>query len=78
MTVRVSINGESRQLATGTTVADVVAELAGPGQAPEQQPRPGRGIAVAVNDEVVPRTAWPSTELTEADRVEVLTAVQGG
>jgi len=79
MTVRVSINGASRELAAGTTVAHVVAELAPPsdnGTAP-----PGasaRGIAVAVNDEVVPRAAWPDTVLAEADRIEVLTAVQGG
>jgi sulfur carrier protein len=79
MTVRVSINGESRELAAGTTVSDVVAELARPsdhGTAPPQATP--RGIAVAVNDEVVPRTAWPDTVLTEADRLEVLTAVQGG
>jgi len=79
MTVRVSINGASRELAAGTTVADVVAELAPTsdnGTAP-----PGasvRGIAVAVNDEVVPRATWPDTVLAEADRIEVLTAVQGG
>ena len=69
MTVRVSINGESRELATGTTVADVVAALG---------PAARRGIAVAVNDDVVPRADWPGTVLADADRVEVLTAVQGG
>lgn len=79
MTVRVSINGESRELAVGTTVADVVAELAPPSGNGAPGPGPaGRGIAVAVNDEVVPRTAWPDTVLADADRVEVLTAVQGG
>ena len=80
MTLRVSINGESRDLALGTTVADVVAELAPmPGGGTTAAPdATTRGIAVAVNDEVVPRTAWPDTVLAEADRVEVLTAVQGG
>ncbi|HEX2498371.1 MAG TPA: sulfur carrier protein ThiS [Actinomycetes bacterium] len=79
MTVRVSINGESRELAAGTTVADVVAELAPPSNHGTAPPKgTARGIAVAVNDEVVPRTAWPDTVLAEADRVEVLTAVQGG
>ena len=79
MTVRISINGEARELTAGTTVAEVVAELAPQPDHGTAQPRAtARGIAVAVNDEVVPRTAWPDTVLAEADRVEVLTAVQGG
>jgi sulfur carrier protein len=36
------------------------------------------GVAVAVNGEVVSRSAWESTSLAEGDLVEVLTAVQGG
>jgi sulfur carrier protein len=62
------LNGTPREVALGTTVADVVDELTG-----------GRtGIAVAVNDDVLPRATWGSTRLEDADRVEVLTAVQGG
>lgn len=79
MTVRVSINGDSRDVAAGTTVADVVAELApGSNHDTVSPTATARGIAVAVNNEVVPRPAWPDTVLAEADRVEVLTAVQGG
>jgi sulfur carrier protein len=37
-----------------------------------------RGIAVALNGEVVPRSAWEVTGLRPGDRVEVLTAAQGG
>ncbi|GID26453.1 sulfur carrier protein ThiS [Paractinoplanes brasiliensis] len=37
-----------------------------------------RGVAVAVNGEVVPRSTWVETELADGDRVEVLTAAQGG
>ena len=37
-----------------------------------------RGIAVALNGEVVPRSAWDVTDLRPGDRVEVLTAAQGG
>jgi sulfur carrier protein len=40
-------------------------------------PQP-RGVAVAVNGEVVPRTDWPATVLRGGDRVEVLSAAQGG
>ncbi len=37
-----------------------------------------RGVAVAVNGEVVPRSAWPSQQLSSGDRVEVLQAAAGG
>lgn len=36
------------------------------------------GIAVALNSAVVPRSSWPSTAVNEGDRVDVVTAVQGG
>jgi sulfur carrier protein len=64
----VSVNGVQQALAGGTTVDDVVCLIA-----PER-----RGIAVAVNGEVVPRSAWPQTTFRGGDRVEVLTAAQGG
>jgi len=38
----------------------------------------GRGVAVAVNGEVVPRSTWAATPLADGDLVEVLTAAQGG
>ncbi|MGC5013943.1 sulfur carrier protein ThiS [Streptosporangium sp. DT93] len=66
--MNVTINGTAGELPAGTTVAQAVRRLT---EAPS-------GVAVAVNDEVVPRGAWESTALGEADRVEVLTAVQGG
>ncbi|MFA5058379.1 MAG: sulfur carrier protein ThiS, partial [Opitutaceae bacterium] len=37
-----------------------------------------KGVAVAVNDAVVPRTAWPACVLVDADRVLVIQATQGG
>lgn len=65
----VTVNGEPDELATPTTVADLVqARL--PGSA--------SGIAVAVNGEVVPRAAHAATMLAPGDRVEIVTAVQGG
>jgi sulfur carrier protein len=68
--VRVHVNGEERELDEGTTVADVVVAL---GRGPE-----ARGIAVAVEAEVVPRTTWGERQLRDGDRIEVLTAIQGG
>ena len=37
-----------------------------------------RGVAVAVDGEVVPRADWDRTTLTDAARVEIVGAVQGG
>lgn len=67
-TMTVSLNGEPRELPGGTTLGALVAELT---QAPS-------GVAAAVNEQVVPRGQWPATALGDGDRVEVLTAVQGG
>jgi sulfur carrier protein len=70
MTLSVTINGDRRELPAGATVASVVESFKGaPG---------GRGVAVAVEGEVVPRAQWPSTELREGAAVEVVVAVQGG
>jgi sulfur carrier protein len=66
--VHVWINGAERELAAGASVLDALAVLGAPGS----------GVAVAVDGEVVPRAAWPGTELRDGARVEVLTAVQGG
>ncbi|MFF4405563.1 sulfur carrier protein ThiS [Streptomyces sp. NPDC001262] len=67
-TVRVSVNGEHRELPAGTALDGLVAILT---------TAPG-GVAAAVNEAVVPRGQWPATPLADGDRVEVLTAVQGG
>jgi sulfur carrier protein len=68
--MRLLVNGEHRQVESGVTVQTLVSSLDG---APE-----GRGVAVAVDGEVVPRTAWDDTVLKEGARVEVVAAVQGG
>jgi sulfur carrier protein len=70
VSLSVTINGDRRELPTGATVASVVASLSG---APE-----GRGVAVALEGQVVPRGQWPSTELHEGASIEVVVAVQGG
>jgi sulfur carrier protein len=65
----VCVNGEQRQLAHATTVADVVQSLV---------EEAGRGVAVALDGDVVPRSEWESTTLRDGAHVEVLRAVQGG
>lgn len=62
------LNGVEEQVAPGTTVAGLVAGL----------DLPSRGIAVAVDAEVVRRGDWAAYELADGARVEILTAVQGG
>ncbi|MBE7699426.1 sulfur carrier protein ThiS [Oerskovia sp. Sa1BUA8] len=75
MTDTALVNGEPHPLTTPTTVASLVARLlpglvTGTG-APQ-------GVAVAIDDAVLSRSAWASTTLRDGDRVEVVTAVQGG
>ena len=66
--MNVVINGEPTELSTGATVATALDALE----------LPDRGVAVAVDAEVVPRGEWPDHELAEGARVEVLRAIQGG
>jgi sulfur carrier protein len=66
--VTVVVNGEPREQPAGATVAEVVASL--------RAPTPGS--AVALNGEVLPQREWTVRELADGDRLEVLTAVQGG
>lgn len=67
--MRLWLNGELHELPDGQTVADVLGIL---GVADE------RGIAVAVDGEVIPRSEWGRTKPADRGRVEVLRAVQGG
>ncbi|MQA73893.1 MAG: sulfur carrier protein ThiS [Solirubrobacterales bacterium] len=66
----VELNGEWIELAEATTVAQAVERIG----AAEQR----RGVAVAVDGEVVPRSAWGETALADGQRVEVVGAIQGG
>jgi sulfur carrier protein len=66
----ITLNGQSSQVAAGETVAAVLERLGLEGDA--------RGVAVAVDGQVVPRTEWRTFTLPEHARVEVLTAMQGG
>ena len=64
------LNGQPRELPDDATVADAVTASGIPALA--------RGIAVAVDREVVPRSRWDDTRLVDGQRIEVLEAVQGG
>lgn len=64
------VNGQSCEIAAGEPVLTVLFHLG--------LSLDSRGVAVAVDGEVVPRTAWRTLELAEDAHVEVLTAMQGG
>jgi sulfur carrier protein len=66
--VKVVVNGTPDELPDGSTVAQIVAARS----------KTDQGVAVAVNDQVVTRSSWPEVRLADGDRVEILTAVQGG
>ena len=68
-TGRIWVNGHDMTL-EAATVADFLAQ-----QAVEISPR---GIAIALNGSVVPRSAWSDTALRPGDTIEIVRAMQGG
>jgi sulfur carrier protein len=66
----IRLNGEVSDVHAGETVAALLGRL--------ELSLDARGVAVAVDGEVVPRAHWASFSLPEEARVEVLTAMQGG
>src|SRR4051794_16168692 len=68
--MRIKLNGERRELAPTATLLDAVRESGAPDGA--------RGVAVALDGEVVPRGEWGATPLRDGQSVEILAAIQGG
>ncbi|MCA9563010.1 MAG: sulfur carrier protein ThiS [Myxococcales bacterium] len=68
--MRITLNGKLEDLPDSMMVGALVDRL---GLGERQS-----GVAVAVNDCVVPRSQWPNTRLEEGDRVELVGAVSGG
>jgi sulfur carrier protein len=68
--IAVRLNGEARELSDGASVEEAVVASGAPGG--------GRGVAVALDGEVVPRGEWASTAVRDGQEIEVLQAVQGG
>ena len=64
----VMVNGKRHEVPEEATVASLV----------EQLSAPPRGVAVAIDGEVVPRGQWAATTLPDGARVEVVAAIQGG
>jgi thiazole synthase len=68
--MRIELNGERVELPDGAMVATAIDAS---GAAADQ-----RGIAVAVDGEVIPKSEWETTALSEGQEIEVLAAIQGG
>jgi len=68
--VIVELNGQAEELPDDATVADAVRAVGVNGET--------RGVAVAVDGEVVRRADWVTTALVDRQAVEVVRAVQGG
>jgi thiamine biosynthesis protein ThiS len=66
--LRIEVNGESREVEPGTTLGELVNQLA---LAPTR-------LAIERNREVVRRIDWPQTKLSEGDRIEIVHFVGGG
>ncbi|WP_061003633.1 sulfur carrier protein ThiS [Mycolicibacterium mucogenicum] len=63
----ITVNDESVEIREGTTVAELIGTLG----------FPDKGIAVAVDWAVLPRSEWDDV-LAEGAKIQVVTAVQGG
>ncbi len=68
--MKLTINGKERELAAVGTLEELLRALGIP---PERT-----GTAVAYNDIVVPKGRWAETQVADGDRIEIITAVQGG
>ncbi len=68
--IHVTVNGQRENIARDTILAEMLRRLGVLENAP--------GVAVAVNDTVVPRSGWTTRRMQEGDVVEIIRAVQGG
>jgi sulfur carrier protein len=66
----IELNGRPTEVPSGARVGDAISQAGGDPQR--------RGVAVAIDGAVVPRSEWERTELREGQRVEVVGAIQGG
>ena len=66
--ITVTINGESQQIASGSTVADLIAQM----------DLAGKRLAVERNQEIVPKSTHEQVVLQPADVIEIVHAIGGG
>ena len=66
----IELNGERIELRSHVSVAELIERAGAGGER--------RGVAVAVDGEVVPRSTWQETLVSDGQKVEVVGAIQGG
>ena len=68
--MKIHVNGEDRNVCGNLSITVLLIEL-------DIDPKQS-GIAVALDREVIPKSAWKTTEVLEDSHVEIIRAVQGG
>ena len=66
--MQITVNGKQQDADEGLSLTELVGRITDR----------STGIAVALNSEVVPRGSWSDTAVRAGDRIDVVTAVQGG
>ncbi len=66
--MKLTINGESREFASVSTLSELIAQL---GMKPDR-------VAVELNRDLVPRNRWETTDLNDGDKLEIVHFVGGG
>lgn len=67
--MNIYINNEPKQIDTQRTLTQLLADM---------QLNSSRGMAIAINNQVIPKTTWEKYNLNENDRVTIIKATQGG
>ncbi len=66
--ITLTVNGEPKEVQPTTSLKDIVSLIT----------PASRGVAVAVNAAVIPKSTWETTQLAAGDEIEILTAAPGG
>lgn len=66
--MKIEINGDPKDLQNPTSLEQLIQELL----------TDTKGMAVAINNQVIPKTEWAETNLKNLDKVLLITATQGG
>ncbi len=69
--MNIQVNGQQQQFPNESNLK--VTDLLAGFELKEQ-----RGIAVAINDRIIPKSQWPQTQLADGDIIEIIRATQGG
>lgn len=66
--ITISVNNQTKQISSATSVAQLLAELK----------QPNQGIAIAINQSIISKNCWPNEILNEGDNILIIQATQGG